>query len=120
MHSQYLFLLNGLVFTLTATANDDFSTSETLLVLVPLATPYCTTAINIVNDEAVEETESLIVALSLVKEQSRIHLSQPTATIFIFDDDGEICIIVLKESPHNVHVCSMETYKHIRIYRVNP
>lgn len=78
-----------LVHSLFAVAGHDFSTLVGFRTLFPLSNSLCT-AINIVNDEALEVTESFAVSLSLAEDLSRVRLSHPMTTVFIADDDGEV------------------------------
>ena len=46
-------------------------------------------SIRIVDDSVLEETESLMVSLSLIGEWTRVQLAQHLTTLLITDDDGE-------------------------------
>ena len=63
--------------------------SESHFILRPSDQSSCVVAINIVDDLALEVTESLTVSLSLTEDLDRVLIPQPTATILIIDDDGK-------------------------------
>ena len=63
--------------------------SESHFILRPSDQSSCVVAINIVDDLALEVTESLTVSLSLTEDLDGVLISQPTATILIIDDDGK-------------------------------
>lgn len=87
VHVLYMFRLvdSGIP---SATANDDYTITGSELTLIPSRTNSCAIDINIVNDVAVELTESVTVSLSLIERHNRVRITQPTATVLITDDDG--------------------------------
>ena len=60
------------------------------LSLSPNTTQQCVN-IDILDDSEMEETEFLTLSLSLTSEQNSIALSQPNATVYIIDNDSELC-----------------------------
>ena len=59
------------------------------LSLSPNTTQQCVN-IAILDDSEMEETEFLTLSLSLTSEQNSVALSQPNATVYIIDNDGEL------------------------------
>ena len=65
----------------------DFDVIESIVSLSPTKLLECI-EISVVNDEAVELSESVTVALAPVGELDSLHISHPLVTVEIMDDDG--------------------------------
>lgn len=66
----------------------DYARLSTAVILSPTASEDCV-SIRVVHDSVLEETESLVVSLSLTGELTSVQLTQRATTILISDDDGE-------------------------------
>jgi hypothetical protein len=73
--------------SLSAQVNKDYNTSVDQVMLLPHKTSTCVTAINIIDDTALEVSENLTVSISPPEGLGRLHISQPTTIITITDDD---------------------------------
>ena len=69
------------------TEGSDYTNLSDIVILSPL-TERCV-AVVLIDDLMLEETESLMVSLSLTGELTSVQLTQHTATILITDDDGQ-------------------------------
>ena len=69
------------------TEGSDYTNLSDIVILSPL-TEICV-AVVLIDDLMLEETESLMVSLSLTGELTSVQLTQHTATILITDDDGQ-------------------------------
>jgi hypothetical protein len=80
--------------SLSAQVNKDYNTSVDQVMLLPHKTSTCVTAINIIDDTALEVSENLTVSISPPEGLGRLHISQPTTIITITDDDGEQDLVI--------------------------
>ena len=75
-------------------------------------------SISVVDDSVLEETESLVVSLSLTGVLTSVQLTQHTATILITNDDSEqlvhACTCTCMYEILCVHVKCTFTYIHVR------
>lgn len=65
----------------------DYNSVSSDLILSPTAPERCV-SVNVVDDKAVELSESLTISLSLTGELN-VQITKENITVLIYDDDGE-------------------------------